>query len=134
MGTRHHVSPEGWSAAAAWVAVAVGLATVLVGGRYAKQQVDRAQGQIQEAQAARLAQEKQSQTALETQIRLASEAIAAQAELNQKVLKHDAEQEQKIRQEQAQPNVVLYSELNPTVKQYVEIVVKNFGDTVKTCG
>ncbi len=125
----HHVSPEGWSAAAAWVAVAVGLATVLVGGRYAKQQVDRAQGQIQEAQAARLAQEKQSQTALETQIRLASEAISAQAEINQQTLKHDADEAQRVRREQAQPNVVLYSEPNPIVKQYIEIVVKNFGST-----
>lgn len=35
----------------------------------------------------------------------------------------------RTRELQAQPNVVLYTELNPAVKQYIEIVVKNFGTT-----
>lgn len=125
----NHVSPEGWSALAAWFAVAVGIATVLVAGRYAKQQVEKAQDQVREAQAARLAQERQAQEALATQIRLANEALVAQAALNQKTLEHDTEQAQKIRKEQAQPNVVLYTELNPAVKQFTEIVLKNFGAT-----
>ena len=35
----------------------------------------------------------------------------------------------KTREEQAQPNVVLYTEPNPAAKQIQEIVVKNFGTT-----
>lgn len=96
-------SPDFWSASAAWVAVVVGIVTVLVAGRYAKQQVDKAQEQIREAREARLDQERQAREAIDTQIRIA--------------------------EEQAQPNVVLYTELNPSAKQFVEIVVKNFGTT-----
>jgi hypothetical protein len=96
-------TPDFWSASAAWVAVAVGIATVVVAGRYAKQQVEKAQEQVREAQSARLDQERQAQEAIETQVRIA--------------------------EEQAQPNVVLYTELNPSVKQFIEVVVKNFGTT-----
>lgn len=96
-------SPDFWSASAAWVAVLVGIATVVVAGRYAKQQVDKAQDQVREAREARLDQERQAREAIETQVRIA--------------------------EEQAQPNVVLYTELNPSVKQFIEIVVKNFGTT-----
>ncbi|MCV7359540.1 hypothetical protein [Mycolicibacterium fluoranthenivorans] len=35
----------------------------------------------------------------------------------------------RTREEQAQPNVVLYAEPNPSTKQFLEIVVKNFGTT-----
>ena len=35
----------------------------------------------------------------------------------------------RTREEQAQPNVVLYTELNHAVKQFLEIVLKNFGTT-----
>lgn len=97
------MSPEGWSALAAWVAVAVGVVTVVVAGRYAKQQVDKAQEQVREAREARLDQERQAREAIETQVRIA--------------------------EEQAQPNVVLYTELNPSVKRFIEIIVKNFGTT-----
>jgi hypothetical protein len=124
-----YFAPDVWSALAAWVAVAVGIATVIVAGSYAKQQVEKAQDQVREAQAARLAQERQAQNALETQVRLANEALIAQAKLTQETLEHDAAQAQKIRQEQAQPNVVLYTEMNPYVKQFLEIVLKNFGTT-----
>jgi hypothetical protein len=96
-------SPDFWSALAAWVAVLVGIATVVVAGRYAKQQVDKAQEQVREAREARLDQERQAQEAIETQVRIA--------------------------EEQAQPNVVLYTEMNPSAKQFIEIVVKNFGTT-----
>lgn len=96
-------SPDFWSAGAAWVAVAVGILTVVVAGRYAKQQVDKAQEQVREAREARLDQERQAREAIETQVRIA--------------------------EEQAQPNVVLYTELNSSVKQFIEIVVKNFGTT-----
>lgn len=96
-------SPDFWSALAAWVAVLVGIATIVVAGRYAKQQVDKAQEQVREAQKTRLDQERQAREAIETQVRIA--------------------------EEQAQPNVVLYTEMNPSAKQFVEIVVKNFGTT-----
>ncbi|CAJ1498915.1 hypothetical protein [[Mycobacterium] burgundiense] len=98
-----YMPPEVWSALAAWVAVAVGIVTVVVAGRYAKQQVDKAQEQVREAREARLDQERHAREAIETQVRIA--------------------------EEQAQPNVVLYTELNPSAKQFVEIVVKNFGTT-----
>ena len=124
-----YFQPEVWSALAAWVAVGVGIVTVLVAGRYAKRQVEEARRQVSEAQSARLAQERQAQEALETQIRLANEAVIAQAKLNQQTLEHDAAQAQKIRREQAQPNVVLYTEPNPYVPQIIEIVMKNFGAT-----
>jgi hypothetical protein len=45
--------PEVWSALAAWVAVVVGIATIIVAGRYAKEQVAKAQGQIDEARRTR---------------------------------------------------------------------------------
>lgn len=96
-------APDFWSASAAWLAVLVGIATVVVAGRYAKQQVEKAQEQVGEARVTRLAQAQQAQEAIETQVRIA--------------------------EEQAQPNVVLYTELNPSVKQFIEIVVKNFGST-----
>lgn len=96
-------SPDFWSALAAWVAVLVGIATVVVAGRYAKQQVDKAQEHVREAQIARLDQDRQAREAIETQVRIA--------------------------EEQAQPNVVLYTELNPSTKRFIEIVVKNFGTT-----
>ncbi|WP_141659187.1 hypothetical protein [Mycobacterium europaeum] len=80
-----YMQPGVWSALAAWFAVAVGVVTVVVAGRYAKQQVEKAQDQVNEARRAR--------------------------------------------EEQAQPTVVIYSELNPSAKQYIEIVVKNFGTT-----
>ncbi|MCT7656829.1 hypothetical protein [Mycobacterium deserti] len=48
-----YMPPEVWSAIAAWVAVAVGIVTVLVAGRYAKQQVAKAQEQIDEARRTR---------------------------------------------------------------------------------
>ncbi|MFV1364100.1 hypothetical protein AAHH97_11750, partial [Mycolicibacterium elephantis] len=35
----------------------------------------------------------------------------------------------RTREERAQPNVVIYTELNPSVKQFIEIVVRNFGVT-----
>jgi hypothetical protein len=73
-----YMQPEVWSALGTWFTAAVAAVTVLVAGRYAKQQVDEAR---------------------------------------------------RTREEQAQPNVVIYSELNPSVKQYIEIVVKNFGTT-----
>jgi hypothetical protein len=98
-----HRAPDFWSASAAWVAVLVGIATVVVAGRYAKQQVEKAQEQVGEARDARLAQAQQAQDAIRTQVRIA--------------------------EEQAQPNVVLYTELNPSVKQFIEIVVRNFGST-----
>ncbi len=81
-----YFQPEVWSALAAWVAVGVGIVTVLVAGRYAKRQVEEARRQVSEAQSARLAQERQAQEALETQIRLANEAVIAQAKLNQQTL------------------------------------------------
>lgn len=96
-------SPDFWSASAAWVAVLIGIATVVVAGRYAKQQVEKAQEQVGEARDARLAQAQQAQDAINTQVRIA--------------------------EEQAQPNVVLYTELNPSVKRFIEIVIKNFGTT-----
>lgn len=95
--------PDVWSALAAWVAVAVGIVTVVVAGRYAKQQVEKAQDQVREAREARLDQERQAQEAIDIQVRIA--------------------------EEQAQPNVVLYTELNPSAKQFMEIVIKNFGTT-----
>lgn len=98
-----HRPPDFWSALAAWVAVLVGIVTVIVAGRYARQQVEKAQDQVREAQAARVAQADQARDALETQVRIA--------------------------EEQAQPNVVLFTELNPSAKQFIEIVVKNFGTT-----
>lgn len=96
-------SPDFWSALAAWVAVLVGIATVVVAGRYAKQQVDKAQEQVRESREARIDQERHAREAIETQVRIA--------------------------EEQARPNVVLYTEMNPSAKQFVEIVVKNFGTT-----
>lgn len=95
--------PAVWSALAAWVAVAVAIVTVVVAGRYAKQQVEKAQDQVREARAARIDQERQAQEAIDIQVRIAKE--------------------------QAQPNVVLYTELNPSAKQFIEIVIKNFGTT-----
>lgn len=70
----NHVSPEGWSALAAW-------ATVLIAFGAAS----FAWFQVREAR--------------------------------------------RTREERAQPNVVIYSELNPAAKRYIEIVVKNFGVT-----
>jgi hypothetical protein len=98
-----YFAPDVWSALAAWVAVAVGIVTVVVAGRYAKQQVEKAQDQVREAREARLDQERQAQEAIDIQVRIA--------------------------EEQAQPNVVLYTELNPSAKQFMEIVIKNFGTT-----
>jgi hypothetical protein len=95
--------PEVWSALAAWVAVAVGIVTVVVAGRYAKQQVAKAQDQVREAQEARVDQANHARAAIETQTRIAAE--------------------------QAQPNVVLYTELNPSAKRFLEIAIKNFGTT-----
>lgn len=95
--------PDFWSALASWVAVAVGIVTVVVAGRYAKQQVDKAQDQIREARTARISQEIQAQAALDTQIRLA--------------------------EDQAQPVVVIYTDLNAQELQFIEIVVKNYGLT-----
>jgi hypothetical protein len=69
-----HVSPEGWSALAAWATVLIALGAAVF-----------AWFQVREAR--------------------------------------------RTREEQAQPNVVVYSELNPSVKQFIEIVVKNFGVT-----
>lgn len=71
-------SPEFWSAMAAWVAVLVGIATVVVAGRYAKHQVDEAR---------------------------------------------------QTREEQAQPNVVIYTESTPSHWQFLDVVLKNFGNT-----
>lgn len=71
-------SPDFWSASAAWLAVAVGIATVAVAGRYAKHQVDEAR---------------------------------------------------RTREEQAQPNVVLYTESTPSHWQFLDVVLKNFGST-----
>lgn len=71
-------SPEFWSALAAWVAVLVGIATVVVAGRYAKHQVDEAR---------------------------------------------------RTREEQAQPNVVIYTETTPSHWQFLDVVLKNFGTT-----
>lgn len=125
----HYMPPEVWSALAAWVAVAVGIETIVVAGRYAKQQVEKAQDQVHEAQGARLAQERQAQEALATQVRLANEALIAQAKLNQQTLDHDAEQAQRTRDEMAQPNVVMYAEPNADDWQLLEVVIKNFGST-----
>lgn len=69
-----HVSPEGWSALAAWATVAIALGAAVF-----------AWSQVREAR--------------------------------------------RTREEQAQPNVVLYTELNPSVKRFIEIVIKNFGTT-----
>ncbi|WP_006245936.1 hypothetical protein [Mycolicibacterium tusciae] len=69
-----HVSPEGWSALAAWATVLIAFGAAVF-----------AWFQVREAR--------------------------------------------RTREEQAQPNVVIYSELNPAVKQFIEIVVKNFGTT-----
>lgn len=73
-----YFAPEVWSAIGTWATGAIALITVLVAGRYAKQQVDEAR---------------------------------------------------RTREEQAQPNVVLYSEPNPDVPQIQELVVRNFGTT-----
>jgi len=80
-----YFGPEVWSALGTWFTAAVAIATVLVAGRYAKQQVEKAQDQVDEAR--------------------------------------------RTRELQAQPNVVLYSEPNPSVWQILEVVVKNFGTT-----
>jgi hypothetical protein len=48
-----YMPPEVWSALAAWVAVVVGIATIIVAGRYAKEQVAKAQEQIDEARRTR---------------------------------------------------------------------------------
>lgn len=48
-----YMPPEVWSALAAWVAVVVGIATIIVAGSYAKQQVAKAQEQIDEARRTR---------------------------------------------------------------------------------
>ncbi|QRY50491.1 hypothetical protein [Mycolicibacterium septicum] len=98
-----YFAPEVWSAIGTWATAIIAIVTVVVAGRYAKQQVEKAQEQIREAQNARLDQERQAQEAIATQVRIA--------------------------EEQSQPNVVLYTELNPSVKQYIEIVIKNFGTT-----
>lgn len=98
-----YFAPEVWSAIGTWATAIIAIVTVIVAGRYAKQQVEKAQEQIREAQSARLDQERQAREAIETQVRIA--------------------------EEQAQPNVVLYTELNPSVKQYIEIVIRNFGTT-----
>ncbi len=73
-----YFAPEVWSAIGTWATALIALITVLVAGRYAKQQVDEAR---------------------------------------------------RTREEQAQPNVVLYSEPNPDAPQIHELVVRNFGTT-----
>lgn len=70
----HHVSPEGWSALAAWATVLIAFGAAVF-----------AWFQVREAR--------------------------------------------RTREEQAQPNVVLYTELNPSAKRFIEIVIKNFGTT-----
>ncbi|WP_368681666.1 hypothetical protein [Mycobacterium intracellulare] len=48
-----YFAPEVWSAIGTWLAVAVAIVTVLVVGRYAKQQVEKAQDQVDEARRTR---------------------------------------------------------------------------------
>lgn len=70
----NHVSPDGWSALAAWATVVIAAGAAIF-----------AWSQVREAR--------------------------------------------RTREEQAQPNVVLFTELNPSAKQFIEIVVKNYGTT-----
>lgn len=72
------MQPAVWEAMGTWATAAVAIVTVLVAGRYAKQQVDEVR---------------------------------------------------RTREEQAQPNVVLYSEPNANSPNIHEIVLKNFGTT-----
>lgn len=96
-------TPDFWSALAAWIAVAVAIATVIVAGRYARQQVEKAQDQVREAQQARVAQARQAREAIEIQTKIAAE--------------------------QAEPVVVIYTELNSQEIQFTELIIKNFGPT-----
>lgn len=79
------MTPEAWSAIAAWTAVVIAIFTIYVTANYAKKQVAAALGQLDEAKA--------------------------------------------TREEQAQPNVVAFTEPNDVSWQILEIVVKNFGTT-----
>lgn len=120
---------DAWTATASWVAVLIGLLTVVVAGIYAKRQVDEAKGQVAEARTARLAQERQAQEALAEQARLAQESLAEQARLAQVTLDHQAAEAQRTREEQAQPNVVIFTVPNDSIWHVLELVVKNFGTT-----
>nr|WP_322859156.1 hypothetical protein [Mycobacterium europaeum]MEA1159286.1 hypothetical protein [Mycobacterium europaeum] len=96
----------------------IALVTVIVAGRYASRQVRQAKRQVEEARNTRLSQEKTAQDAITKQAQLAQETLATEAreaELN--------------RRKVSQPNVVVFIDHNPKNFQYLDLVVKNFGQT-----
>lgn len=114
-----------WAALAAWVAVAVGAVTIVVTGRYAKEQIRQAREQLEKAETDRL-----EQAASEEQARDEREqARLEQAQQAEAARMQQAEDAQKLREEQARPYVVAYMDPNPSHWGFVDLVIRNFGRT-----
>ncbi|MDL9935478.1 hypothetical protein QSJ18_01840 [Gordonia sp. ABSL1-1] len=114
-----------WAAIAAWVAVAVGAVTIVVTGRYAKEQIGQAREQLRDAERDRLEQaEKDARDLAEREHARLEQSRQAEQARNQQ-----AEDAQKLRELQARPNVVMFQEPMEGDWQFLEIVVKNFGRT-----
>lgn len=119
------LTASAWAALAAWVAVGVGLGTVLVSFRYARKQVEQAKLQLNQSESARVEQAEASEAAR----RSSEQASLSQSRDAERARLQQAEEAQKLREEQAQPNVVMYAEPNTTHWGFLELVVKNFGLT-----
>jgi len=102
-----HLGPNDWSALGTWATALIALITVVVAGRYAKRQVAEARKQV----------------------KVSNDALIQQAKLAQKSLAHDAEQAQLNRKHVSQPNVVVFIDHDPQNWQYLDLVIKNFGQT-----